>query len=313
LSVAIAWVLDFILHIPYVVGACALPSILLSLSDIWYIVNRRRKRRRRRFRASASTFRLIWISLLHIVVKRVRNSTLRFRCVFGSTEGPLNVRRILRIWLCAYLPHLNYGKLSCIRWCNLLGLSAASGVHIETTFRRRSRLSSSSGSDVSDIRHHISDTENDDRFQYWHLTRLIARENCIKYSRRESSKTCIIFLWVLPSPRLSFARFGWFMLGKVTLRYVTLRFPFYSSHCIYSRRMHTYQHTAFTVLDRYYILYAAHKSDAGVGLGRRCRFLDWYGFRFSTTLWKMFIPELRDSVLFSVVQTVMEFKRITWV
>jgi hypothetical protein len=39
----------------------------------------------------------VWISLLHIVVKRVRNSTARFRCVFGSTDGPLNVRCMLRI------------------------------------------------------------------------------------------------------------------------------------------------------------------------------------------------------------------------
>jgi hypothetical protein len=29
--------------------------------------------------------------------------------------------------------------------------------------------------------------------------------------------------------------------------------------------MHTYQYTAFNVLDRYDILYAGYKSDAGVG------------------------------------------------
>jgi hypothetical protein len=29
----------------------------------------------------------MWISLLHIGVKRVRNNTARFRCVFGSTDG----------------------------------------------------------------------------------------------------------------------------------------------------------------------------------------------------------------------------------
>jgi len=38
--------------------------------------------------------------------------------------------------------------------------------------------------------------------------------------------------------------------------------------------MHTYHHTAFTVLDRYAILYAGHKSDASVSSGRQCRFLD---------------------------------------
>jgi hypothetical protein len=57
-----------------------------------------------------SNFRLIWILLPGIVVKRVRNSTARFRCVFGSTDGPLNVRRILRTWLCAKFPYLNYMK-----------------------------------------------------------------------------------------------------------------------------------------------------------------------------------------------------------
>jgi hypothetical protein len=50
--------------------------------------------------------------------------------------------------------------------------------------------------------------------------------------------------------------------------------------------MHTYQYTAYTVLDKYDILYAGQKSDAGVGSGRRRRFLDLYGFRFSTTFEK---------------------------
>jgi hypothetical protein len=38
--------------------------------------------------------------------------------------------------------------------------------------------------------------------------------------------------------------------------------------------MRTYQYTAFTVLDRYDVLYAGHKSDASVGSGRRRRFLN---------------------------------------
>jgi hypothetical protein len=33
--------------------------------------------------------------------------------------------------------------------------------------------------------------------------------------------------------------------------------------------MGTYQHTAFTILDRYDVLYGGHKSDAGVVSGRR--------------------------------------------
>jgi hypothetical protein len=77
--------------------------------------------------------------------------------------------------------------------------------------------------------------------------------------------------------------------------------------------MRTYQHTAFAVLDKYDILYGGDKNDAGVGSGRRRRFLDWYGFRFSTTFWNVFVIELRDSVVFSVVQTVMEFERIGWI
>jgi hypothetical protein len=38
--------------------------------------------------------------------------------------------------------------------------------------------------------------------------------------------------------------------------------------------MRTNEHTAFTVLHRYDILNGGHKSDAGVGSGRRRRFLD---------------------------------------
>jgi len=72
--------------------------------------------------------------------------------------------------------------------------------------------------------------------------------------------------------------------------------------------MRTYQHTAFTVLDRYDILYGGYKSDAGVGSGRRRRFLDLYGFRFSTTFSNVFLIQLRDSVVISVVQPVMEFE-----
>jgi hypothetical protein len=77
--------------------------------------------------------------------------------------------------------------------------------------------------------------------------------------------------------------------------------------------MRKYQHTAVAVLDKYDILYGGHKSDAGVGSGRRRRFLDWYGFRFSTALWIVFLIELRDSIVLSVVQTFMKFERIRWV
>jgi hypothetical protein len=38
--------------------------------------------------------------------------------------------------------------------------------------------------------------------------------------------------------------------------------------------MRSYQHTTFAVLDRYDTLFGAHKTDAGVGSGRRRRFSD---------------------------------------
>jgi hypothetical protein len=69
--------------------------------------------------------------------------------------------------------------------------------------------------------------------------------------------------------------------------------------------MHTYQHTAFTVIRRYDILYAWHKRDVGVGSGRRRRFLDSYGFGFYNGFWNVLVIELRDSIVFSVVQTVL--------
>jgi len=69
--------------------------------------------------------------------------------------------------------------------------------------------------------------------------------------------------------------------------------------------MSIYQHIAFTVLFRYGTLYAGYKSDAGVGSGRRRRFSDSYGFCFFTTLWNVFLIELRDSIVFSVAQTVL--------
>jgi len=78
MSVAVARVLEFSLHLMYCTPMKQMP-------------------------ASASTFRPICISHLHMVVKRVRNSTAQCRCVFASTDGPLNVRRVLRICLCACL------------------------------------------------------------------------------------------------------------------------------------------------------------------------------------------------------------------
>jgi hypothetical protein len=65
--------------------------------------SRRQKRRWRRYRVSASIFKSIWISLLHNVVKRAGNSTERCRCVFSTTDCPLNVRSITAQMVCAHL------------------------------------------------------------------------------------------------------------------------------------------------------------------------------------------------------------------
>jgi len=73
-------------------------------------------------------------------------------------------------------------------------------------------------------------------------------------------------------------------LGYVSLEVQSVRFVFYSSLCIYRRRTCTYQDTAFTVLDRYDILYGGYKSDDDVDSGSRRRFLVLYRFRISTTL-----------------------------
>jgi hypothetical protein len=64
--------------------------------------------------ASASTFILIWISLLHNVVKRVRNRTSRFRCVFSTTDGPLKVDVYWAYGSAHTFSHLNYMKPSSI-------------------------------------------------------------------------------------------------------------------------------------------------------------------------------------------------------
>jgi hypothetical protein len=75
----------FTLHTPF--DACAVTSMLplLSLIDITYCTPDT-KATPASVKASASIFRLMWISLFHNVVKRVRKRTARFRCVFGSTD-----------------------------------------------------------------------------------------------------------------------------------------------------------------------------------------------------------------------------------
>jgi hypothetical protein len=75
--------LDFILHYVVVLHACAVAMIKPShtLIDMAYC-------RAETKATPASINRSIQGSLLHNVVKRVRNSTESFRCAFCSTEGP---------------------------------------------------------------------------------------------------------------------------------------------------------------------------------------------------------------------------------
>jgi hypothetical protein len=79
------------------------------------------------------------------------------------------------------------------------------------------------------------------------------------------------------------------------------RFTFYFSRCIFRRRMRTSQHNAFAALNRYDILYGGHKSDAGVGSGRRRRFLMWISLLHNVV--KRVRNRTADSIMFSVVQT----------
>jgi hypothetical protein len=69
--------------------------------------------------------------------------------------------------------------------------------------------------------------------------------------------------------------------------------------------MRTSYHNAFTVFDWYDVMDTGEETDAGVGSGRRRRFLVWYGFSFSTTLANVFVIEMHDSVVFSAVRTIL--------
>jgi len=61
--------------------------IAITVFDTYDILFAGDERRGGRFRALSSIFRFPRIPRLHNVVKRVRNRTKRFRCVFSSTDG----------------------------------------------------------------------------------------------------------------------------------------------------------------------------------------------------------------------------------
>jgi hypothetical protein len=69
--------------------------------------------------------------------------------------------------------------------------------------------------------------------------------------------------------------------------------------------MRTSWHIAFTLTERYDVLYNGEENDNSVGSGLRRRILDWYEFCFSISLWQVFEIELCHSVVFSVVRMVL--------
>jgi len=97
----ICFFFDFILHTAYTAAACALTSILpsVTLIDMTYFTAET-KAMPASVQVADWIFKLILISLLHNVMKCVRNRTSRFRCVFCSTDSPLKFQRLLRIWIC---------------------------------------------------------------------------------------------------------------------------------------------------------------------------------------------------------------------
>jgi hypothetical protein len=74
--------------------------------------------------------------------------------------------------------------------------------------------------------------------------------------------------------------------------------------------MRTYHHTTFKLLNGYDILYGGQKSDAGFCAWRRRRFLDSYGFCFSSTLLNVFVTEMWDSVVFGSTDGPLKFQRV---
>jgi hypothetical protein len=84
----IFFVSDFILQTAYTVGTYALTSTLPSLSLIDMIYSTAvTEATPASVQGVGVDFMFIWISLLHDVLKRIRNSTARCRCVFGSIDG----------------------------------------------------------------------------------------------------------------------------------------------------------------------------------------------------------------------------------
>jgi len=104
----ICFVFDFI-HTAYTVYACALTSILPSLSLIDMIHFTVDTKVTPSSVQGVGVDFYILISVLYNVVKRVRNSTARFHCVFGSKDVFQRSTHTAHTFR-----HLNYMKPFCI-------------------------------------------------------------------------------------------------------------------------------------------------------------------------------------------------------
>jgi hypothetical protein len=97
----ICFVLDFILHYVFVSHQCVVARIRPSQSLIDRTCTPDKKRRWRRIRASSLTFMLIWIFLLRIDLKPIRNRSARFGRILATKDGTPNVRCTLHMRFCA--------------------------------------------------------------------------------------------------------------------------------------------------------------------------------------------------------------------
>jgi hypothetical protein len=93
----ICFVFDFILHYVFVLHQCVVARIRPSQSLIDMTCTPEIKATLARLNASSSTFMFIWISLLRVDLKPVRNSSARFGRILARKDGALNVRCALNV------------------------------------------------------------------------------------------------------------------------------------------------------------------------------------------------------------------------
>jgi hypothetical protein len=95
------FVFDFILHNVFVLHQCVVARIRPSQSLLDMTCMPEIKATPASVHGVKSTFMFIWISLLRIDLKPVRNSSARFGRIVARKDSPLNVRCTLRMRFCA--------------------------------------------------------------------------------------------------------------------------------------------------------------------------------------------------------------------